>query len=363
MPTLSSYAAEQQIAAAVAGRWPARRSKGERMSARRYCLITPCRDEAKYARRTIECVLAQTIQPSLWVIVDDGSSDETPQILADYAARVPYIKVVRRPDRGERKLGEGVIDAFYSGYETINLDEFDYICKLDLDLDIPPRYFEAMIERMEDDPRIGTCSGKPYFHRSGPKETTEYPITSRGGFVSEKCGDENSVGMIKFYRIACFKQIGGFVRRLMWDGIDCHRCRMNGWVAVSWDDPEIRFEHLRAMGTSHKSWWTGRVRHGVGQYYMGTGVLYMLASAFYRMTRPPLVIGGVAMLWGYSKSWLTQKPRYDDVEFRAFLREYQRDCLLRGKTRATALVNTRQARKWTSGKSQLSAHPPTPAMS
>ncbi len=71
---------------------------------------------------------------------------------------------------------------------------------------------------------------------------------------------------------------------------------MLGWIAVSWDDPELRFVHLRPMGTSHRNWWTGRVRHGVGQYYMGTGVLYMLASAGYRMTRPPLVVGGLAML-------------------------------------------------------------------
>ena len=85
--------------------------------------------------------------------------------------------------------------------------------------------------------------------------------------------------MVKFYRTACFQQIGGFVRELMWDGIDCHRCRMFGWIAVSWDDPALNFIHLRPMGTSHKNWWTGRVRHGVGQYFMGTGVSYMLASA------------------------------------------------------------------------------------
>src|SRR5688572_1512942 len=203
---------------------------------------------------------------------------------------------------------------------------------------------------MEKDPRIGTCSGKPYMELNGK-------------LVSEKCGDENSVGMIKFYRTSCFKQIGGFVKMLMWDGIDCHRCRMNGWVAVSWDDPELRFEHLRAMGTSHKNWWTGRARHGAGQYYMGTGCAYMLASAFYRMTRPPLVVGGLAMMWGYFKSWLTQEPRYEDAEFRAFLRSYQRECLLRGKQRATEAVNNRQALKWTSGKPKLTAHPPTPAMS
>src|SRR4051794_36523737 len=114
---------------------------------RRYCLITPCRDEAKFARRTLESIVRQTVQPMLWVIVDDGSRDETPQILDEYAAKYPFIKVIRRADRGDRKLGGGVIDAFYAGYDTINPTDFDYVCKLDLDLDIPARYFEALMEK------------------------------------------------------------------------------------------------------------------------------------------------------------------------------------------------------------------------
>src|SRR5438046_354065 len=94
-------------------------------SSRKYCLITPCRDEQDYARRTIEAVLRQTIQPALWVIVDDGSKDQTPAILAEYAAKYPWIRIIRRADRGDRKLGGGVIDAFYAGYDTINPGEFD----------------------------------------------------------------------------------------------------------------------------------------------------------------------------------------------------------------------------------------------
>ena len=302
---------------------------------RRYVLITPCRDEAKYGRRTLDSVAAQTVKPALWIVVDDGSTDETPSILAEYAAKLPYLTIIRREDRGFRKLGGGVIDAFYSGYDSINPRDFDYVCKLDLDLDLPPRYFETLIERMEHDPRIGTCSGKPWFR--GP----------RGQKVSEMCGDENSVGMVKFYRTTCFEQIGGFVRELMWDGIDCHRCRMLGWVAVSWDDPQLNFEHLRPMGTSHKNWWTGRVRHGVGQYYMGTSPTYMIASALFRMTRPPVVVGGVAMLWGYFRSMLRRSPRHPDIELRRFLRSYQWQCLLRGKKHATAALNRRQAARWT----------------
>jgi glycosyltransferase involved in cell wall biosynthesis len=304
---------------------------------RRYVLITPCRDEAQYARRTLQSVARQTVPPALWIIVDDGSTDQTPQILAEYAAKLPYLKVIRRPDRGFRKLGGGVIDAFYEGYNSINPDDFDYVCKFDLDLDLPPNYFETLMHKMEQNPRIGTASGKPWFARHGRQ-------------IEEVCGDENSVGMIKFYRVECFRQIGGFVRELMWDGIDCHRCRMLGWIAVSWKDADLRFEHLRPMGTSHKSWWTGRVRHGVGQYFMGTSFFYMLASASYRTTRPPILVGGLAMLWGYLKSLITRKPRYGDEEFRKFLRKYQRQCLLHGKQRATAQLERHQASRWQSYK-------------
>lgn len=301
---------------------------------RKYVLITPCRDEAKYARRTLDSVIAQSVPPTLWIIVDDGSRDETPEILAEYAAKYPFIKIIHREDRGFRKLGGGVIDAFYEGYDTIHPEDFDFVCKLDLDLDLPPRYFEILMRRMESNPRIGTASGKPWF--AGPD----------GRRISEMCGDENSVGMIKFYRIGCFRQIGGFVRELMWDGIDGHRCRMLGWTAVSWDDPALNFEHLRPMGTSHRNWWTGRVRHGVGQYYMGTGLIYMLASALFRMTRPPIVVGGTAMLWGYIKSLLSRKPRLADPKFRSFLRRYQWRCLVQGKHRATAALDQRQAPHW-----------------
>jgi glycosyltransferase involved in cell wall biosynthesis len=300
---------------------------------RRYALITPCRDEAKYARRTLDSVLAQTILPAIWVIVDDGSKDETPKILAEYAEKHPFIRIVTRPDRGDRKLGGGVIDAFYAGYETLNPGDYDYVCKFDLDLDLPPKYFQTLMERMEENPRLGTTSGKPFYLKDGK-------------VIPELCGDENSVGMVKFYRTECFTQIGGFVRELMWDGIDCHRCRQLGWIAVSWSDPGLSFEHLRPMGTSHKSWWTGRVRHGVGQYFMGTGPTYMLASGIFRMAHPPILIGGIANLWGYTKSALQRKPRYGDKAFRKFLRSYQWSALLRGKRKATALLNDRQARVW-----------------
>ena len=301
---------------------------------RRIVLVAPCRDEAKFMRRTLDTVTSQTVPPTLWVIVDDGSTDDTPKILAEYAARFPYIKILTRKDRGKRAVGPGVIEAFYAGLETVNLGDFDYVCKIDLDLDLPARYFETLIERMEADPRIGTCSGKPYF-----------PHPETGKLISEGCGDETSVGMTKFYRTDCFQQIGGFVRQVMWDGIDNHKCRMLGWRAVSWDEPEIRFTHLRPMGSSQVGLWTGRKRHGFGQYFMGTGPLYMFASAVFRAIRRPFFVGGAGMLAGYVGAAWKRVPRYEDGNFRAFLRKYQWACLLKGKAAATkALDDTWQQR-------------------
>jgi len=287
-------------------------------------------------RRTLDSVAAQTVPPALWVVVDDGSTDATPEILAEYTRRLPYLRVVRGADRGRRSVGPGVIHAFYQGLETVDLDRFDYVCKLDMDLDLPARYFELLMLRMEREPRLGTCSGKPWFH---------HPDT--GALVPETCGDEMSIGASKFYRVICFREIGGFVRQVMWDGIDCHRARMLGWIAEASNDEALRFLHLRPMGSSQKGGiWSGRVRTGFGQYFMGTSPLYFLASALYRLPKHPVLYGSVAMLWGYFSSALKRVPRYEDPEFRRFLRRYQWSCLLLGKAAATRRTTARQARVW-----------------
>jgi len=288
---------------------------------RTYLLISPGRNEAAYMRNTLDSVIAQSVRPAKWVIVDDGSNDESPAILAEYAAKHDWIQIVTRKDRGIRAVGPGVIEAFYAGYDSIDPNDYEYVCKLDLDLILPPRYFEELMSRMEADPRIATCSGKSYIHLDGE-------------FVSERHGDETSIGATKFYRRACFQALGGFVREVMWDGIDVHSCRMMGWQACSWDVPDLRFTHLRPQGTSHKGWVTGRMRHGFGQYYMGTSPVYMLANAVNRFSEKPYVLAGLAMLSGYVWSALQRKPRYDNPEFRRFLRHWQWRALLVGKQRA-----------------------------
>ena len=302
--------------------------------AKGYLLISPCRNESLYMRETLNSVIAQTIKPEKWIIVNDGSTDDTLDILNEYQNKYNWIEVVNRKNRGRRNVGPGVVEAFYDGLNNINLHKYSYLCKLDLDLWLPNQYFEILIKHMQDNPRIGTCSGKPYIKKSS------------GMLVSEKCGDEMSVGMTKFYRTTCFEEIGGFVKQVMWDAIDCHRCRMLGWIACSWDEPELQFIHLRPEGASQKGILSGRMRHGFGQYYMGTSILYMTATAIYRMTFPPYLIGGLAMLFGYMKSMLRRSEQYPDEEFIKFVRQYQRKALIMGKLRAIEVINGNQLAVW-----------------
>jgi len=305
------------------------------MPSRRYCIVSPCRDEAKFVTRTLETVAAQAVLPVRWVIVDDGSTDQTPELLRDFARDRPWIHVMRREDRGARKVGPGVVDAFYVGYEAVRSMDWEYVCKLDMDLELPPSYFATLMSHMEADPRLGSVSGEAYFRREGS-----------GELVSEGISREMSVGASKFCRRRCFEQIGGFVRQVMWDGIDCHRARMLGWRVASLPDPAARFVHLRPMGSSHRGIWNGRRRHGFGQYFMGTDFVYMCVSSLYRMTRPPLLVGGLAMWWGYVSSWLRGEARLEDPEFRRFLRRFQWSMLTRGKARATRRVESAQASAW-----------------
>ena len=302
-----------------------------------YCLISPARNEAEYIRDTLDSVLAQTVLPKRWIIIDDGSTDDTPRILADYAKKHKFIEVHSRADRGKRALGGGVVEVFNQGMEILGDDPVEFVCKLDVDLILPPRYFERLLEEMAKDERLGSASGKPYY-RAG------------GELKSERIGDDVSAGMTKFYRRAFLDDIGGLVKGLIWDGIDCYRGRMLGWRSKSIEDPELRFIHLRPMGSSDKGIMTGRRRLGEGYWFLGAAPSFVFASAVYRLQHRPALIGSFATLQGYARAWLKRMPRYDDLEFRKYLRRYHRAMLTKGRARATELFDREAAETWAKRK-------------
>lgn len=301
----------------------------------KYAVITPCRDEAAFLEQMAESLLSQTVRPGAWIIVDDGSTDATP-VIADKLQEQANVRAIHLQDRGNRAVGGGVVDAFNAGMNALDPREFDVICKLDADIVLPERYMEQLLERLDADPRLGSCSGKPYF------------VNDRRNLVSERIGDDVSVGASKVYRREALEDVGGLVSSVMWDGIDVHEMRRRGWRVASWDEPELRFVHLRPMGASDRGILRGRVRWGAGQHFLGTGPLWITASSTYRMTRPPVFVGGAAMLWGYLSSAVTGRPRYGDDEFRRFLRRFHRLSLVHGKTAATALVEREREADWNS---------------
>lgn len=288
----------------------------------RLCVITPCRDEESYAERTINSILRQSRLPDLWIVVDDGSTDNTPAILRTMLADLPWVRIITVDRTGLRQLGSGVVRAFNRGLSSIDLRDFDVVGKLDLDLDLPEGYFEDMMERFALDPRLGSVSGKPYF------------FDEKGVQRFEVSGDENSVGMVKLYRVKAFEEIGGLVPELMWDGIDCHQLRRHGWQVYSTPSRAVAFEHLRPMGSSDRGVLRGRRRHGAGQYFMGSSAAFVFASALRRAWFPPRIIGSLAMVTGYLSAAVRRAPRFPDVGFRSDLRRFQRESLIMGKRRA-----------------------------
>lgn len=304
------------------------------MTGRRYVVISPCRDEEEFMRQTLASVAAQTEPPTRWVVVDDGSTDATPQILADFAADHPFVHVLTLAPRSTRVLGPAVVHAFDAGRATVDLDDYDFVVKLDMDLDLPPTYFADLMDQMAADPRLASASGTP---------------CSRGAdgvLVPERGSFEMSAGMSKFYRVRAFRDMGGFVPTLMWDGIDCHASRVKGWRARAFEDERLRFAHLRQMGSSDRGILRGKRRHGRGQYLMGTHPLFFAASVAARMRDEPRVVGALNILGGYVAALLRREPRPQGPVFRAQLRRFQLESLVLGKARAVRRWEDRQADQW-----------------
>jgi cellulose synthase/poly-beta-1,6-N-acetylglucosamine synthase-like glycosyltransferase len=264
----------------------------------------------------------QTLKPALWIVVDDGSKDRTLEILEDAKRRLPWLRVVRRPDRGFRKVGGGVIDAFYDGLAAADVD-YNFVAKMDVDLEFSDRYLEQILTHFDRDPTLAAASGK-VFRPEG------------AGFVEEFMIDEMVAGQFKLYRRECFEAIGGFVREVMWDGIDFHMCRMRGYRTASLHDPELRIIHLRLMGSSDQNVFKGRLRWGRGQWFMGSSLPYVIASGVFRTREKPYVLGGLAIIAGYVQAAWKHEPRLENLEFRRSLRSWQRDRLISLARRRTA---------------------------
>jgi glycosyltransferase involved in cell wall biosynthesis len=279
-------------------------------------IISPVRDEAQYVRKTLDAMVAQTVQPEEWLFVDDGSNDDTRAIIESYATDHRWIRVVSRDNRGFRQLGAGVIAAFDFGRDRLRNQDYEYIAKLDGDMSFPPRYLEIMLNTLQSDPKLAAVSGKVFRPESQ-------------GYTEEFMIDEMVAGQFKLYKRAAFDDIGGFTQTILWDGIDIHRCRMKGYKTLSFHDPEARLVHHRLMGSSDANVYKGRMRLGRGIWFMGYHPLYAIASGLFRAHERPYVIGGLIIIASYFYAAIRREPRFDDREFIRELQRWQLEQLLK----------------------------------
>jgi glycosyltransferase involved in cell wall biosynthesis len=273
----------------------------------RYVIISPVRDEEAHLRSTIESMLAQTVRPEQWILVNDGSRDRTGQIIDEYAAAYSWITPLHRSDRGFRKSGGGVVEAFNDGYALLASRDWEFIVKLDGDLSFEPTYFEKCFDIFRREPKLGVGGGVICYTTDGVKRF-------------EPCPAFHVRGATKIYRRDCWDAIGGFWPAPGWDTIDEVKANMFGWDTHCF--PDLHLEHHRHTGAAD-GLWGGLVKNGRANYICGYHPLFMFAKCIRRLPRKPYIIGATALFYGYVTGYLKGIPQVDDPQTIHFLRQQQ----------------------------------------
>jgi glycosyltransferase involved in cell wall biosynthesis len=290
----------------------------------RLLLISPVRNEAAHIERIAEAVARQTRPPDLWIVVDDGSTDETPEILARLVERIDFLQVLdgskhaRKGPVPDRLALAAEVRAFNLGLDSVEWRSFTHIAKLDGDTELPPHYFERLLGEFERDPKLGLAGGlyadpDPRGEHGESWKTMRMPT------------DHHVPGTLKCYSLACFTDVGGMQERLAWDTIDETYARMRGYRTRAFGDL-IALHHrpfASADGTLR-----GRARHGECAYIVHFTLPWVLLRAFKVARTQPRGLSGVAFLYGYLRSAVRHVPRVEDPEFRVFVRRELRGRML-----------------------------------
>jgi len=275
----------------------------------RYVVITPARNESRHMRGLIESMVAQSRLPLRWVIVSDASTDGTDEIVESYRRGFDWIELVRMPEKRDRSFAAKV-SCFNAGFERVKDLPYDVIASLDADITFQPDYFEYLLERFEENPRLGV-GGTPFVEGAGAQY--DYRFTNI----------EHVSGACQVFRRDCFADIGGYVP-IKGGGIDwvaVSTARMKGWQTRTFTERVCH--HHRPMGSGSAGRVKSIFRHGWKDYYLGGHPLWQLFRALYQTTRRPYVVGGLSLLAGYCWAGLSGTKRLVSKELMAFHRAEQ----------------------------------------
>jgi len=276
----------------------------------KFVLITPARNEEAFIEKTLASMLKQTVLPERWVIVDDGSTDNTAAIVASFADGISWIELLRREQRADRNFA-GKVYAFKAGLERVQSIDFEIIGNLDADVSFDADYLDFLIRKFAEDSLLGVA-GTPFTENSGYDST-------RDSFE----GENHVAGGCQLFRRWCFEEIGGYVPNRV-GGIDwvaVTTARMRGWKTRSF--PEKRFHHYRSLGTAERSVLGSLFSYGEKDYYLGGSPVWQIFRVAYRMGKRPVIIGGLALLFGYCWAALRRIKRPVSRELMRFHRREQ----------------------------------------
>jgi glycosyltransferase involved in cell wall biosynthesis len=274
-----------------------------------YVLITPARNESAYIEKTLESMIKQTVLPVRWVIVNDGSTDETSAIVRKYLQDHPWIQLVDRPVRKERNFAAKGF-AFNAGLEEIKGLTYEVIGNLDADVSFGEDHFEFLMDEFQKDQRLGVA-GTVFREEGYSSETDSFE------------GQNHVSGQCQIFRRACFEQIGGYKPNEA-GGIDwmaVTSARMMGWKTRSFR--ERSFFHYRAMGTAERGRLASSFSYGEKDFYLGGHPVWEMFRVAYRMTKRPYIVDGLAIGLGYVWAFVTREKRPVSRELMKFHRGEQ----------------------------------------
>ena len=258
-----------------------------------YVVISPVKDEAKHIGNTLESMVRQTMKPLKWVIVDDDSKDDTVQIVKSFSDRYGWIHLLLNKRGAERKTGSAEALAFNLGCDLVREQPYDYIVKLDGDLQLPEDYFEKLLNEFQKEKRLGIASGIYLEQHGNEWQPVEMP-------------DYHAAGASKVIRRECFEQIGGFITTPGWDTVAEIRAMSLGWQTAHFKN--IRFHHLKNEGSAMGYLKMNFMQGGIF-YLTGGSMRFFILKCLHRfLFGRPAILGGLAMAAGYSKKYFMRKP-------------------------------------------------------
>lgn len=274
----------------------------------KYIIISPVRNEEKNIEKALQSVVSQTIKPSRWIIVNDGSTDKTAEIVMEYVQKYRWISLINLSNRGYYDLMcGGEIKAFYKGYEKILDCDFEFLAKLDGDISFDKWYFENLFKEFYLNRKLGIASGACNYYEGNR-------------LILEKSYKKHVRGAARVYRKECWDEIGGVINDLGWDAIDVYKARMLGWDTYN-------FEHIRMI--HHVKTWSkgglihGRMRAGRMAFLMGTHPLFFFLKVVQESFNTPLILSGCAFLGGYMMCFIKKERPVVGPDLMSYIRKEQ----------------------------------------